>query len=178
MLLETLSARVDQHAARAAETLGAKLSCHRGCTGCCQREVTVFPVEAERLRRHVAEHGAPGAAAGVGCPMLGADGGCRVYEVRPMICRSHGLPIRFASTGAPEDPARRTPGTTSPATEARDVCPLNADAGLDVWAVDAGALLNIDVLNAQLFAINRLFGRGDERVPVGRLLPPAAEAPR
>lgn len=26
------------------------------------------------------------------CPLLGEDGGCLVYEYRPMICRTHGLP--------------------------------------------------------------------------------------
>ncbi|MEZ4485429.1 MAG: YkgJ family cysteine cluster protein [Syntrophotaleaceae bacterium] len=26
------------------------------------------------------------------CPLLGEDGGCLVYEHRPMICRTHGLP--------------------------------------------------------------------------------------
>lgn len=159
-LLETLSQRLDALSARGAAAFGARLTCRHACTGCCQREVSVFPVEAERLRRALAQSPlADPRPAAMGCPMLGPDGGCRVYAARPSICRSHGLPIRFrADAGG----------------EARDVCPLNRDAGLDPWDVPAEAVLNIDVLNTQLVAINRLFGHGDARVGVGSLLPSAS----
>jgi Fe-S-cluster containining protein len=34
------------------------------------------------------------ATAGVKCPMLDSTGGCVVYESRPLLCRTFGLPIR------------------------------------------------------------------------------------
>lgn len=34
------------------------------------------------------------AVGGVACPALGKDGLCSIYESRPMICRTFGLPIR------------------------------------------------------------------------------------
>ncbi len=45
--------------------------------------------------------------------MLGAEGECRVYASRPYVCRTQGLPLRWAEAG----------------TERRDICPLNDAAG-------------------------------------------------
>ena len=59
-------------------------------------------------------HGHRLAPAPVGrCAMLDETGACRVYEVRPYVCRSQGLPLRWGET-SPEGPV-----------EHRDICPLN-----------------------------------------------------
>ncbi|HUP64204.1 MAG TPA: YkgJ family cysteine cluster protein, partial [Thermoanaerobaculia bacterium] len=34
----------------------------------------------------------------VACPALGADGRCQIYESRPLLCRTFGLPIREGET--------------------------------------------------------------------------------
>jgi Fe-S-cluster containining protein len=41
----------------------------------------------------------PGRAAPTGCVALDPQGGCRVYAARPLVCRSHGLPIRLREPG-------------------------------------------------------------------------------
>jgi hypothetical protein len=95
---------------------GARLRCRQGCTACCGDGLTVFRVEAERIRRfapHVlrgAPH-APGA-----CAFLDDAGACRVYVHRPYVCRTRGLPLRWAEAGA----------TDEELVERRDICPLNA----------------------------------------------------
>lgn len=94
------------------------LRCGRGCNSCCADDLTVFDVEAERIR---AEFGtllateAPAAAGG--CAFLDVDGSCRVYAARPYVCRTQGLPLRWLE----EDEAEEI-------VELRDICPLNAEA--------------------------------------------------
>ena len=110
-----LHALIDS-ATRRLEVLHApRLQCGRGCCSCCVDDLTVFEVEAEHIRRHhrdflaTATPHAPGA-----CAFLSDDGACRIYGVRPYVCRTQGLPLRWI-----ED---NDDGTT---VEKRDICPLN-----------------------------------------------------
>jgi uncharacterized protein len=108
---------------------GAELACRRGCGGCCLDELTVFRVEAERLREDFAELLASGVAfeartpgprlplvdvPAPGCAFLGDEGECRVYEARPYVCRTQGLPLRWFEEDERDE-----------IVEQRDACPLN-----------------------------------------------------
>lgn len=90
-----------------------RLQCRLGCAACCVDEITVFEVEADRIAAAFpevldSEPHPPGA-----CAMLDAEGACRVYAARPYVCRTQGLPLRWAE---------RRRGRT---VELRDICPLN-----------------------------------------------------
>lgn len=64
-----------------------RLECRRQCQASCG-PVHVTPIERGRI---VATTGAPGACSErFTCPLL-REGGCRVYEIRPAICRLWGL---------------------------------------------------------------------------------------
>lgn len=157
--LYALRERVDHHSARVISAYAQHFACRRGCTGCCQTERTVSDVEYEALRRALAqlpeEESTQLAAnrAESPCPLL-LDGACAVYAERPMICRSHGLPLVME--------------------EQLDVCPLNfTDA--DIAALPHGDLLSVDVVTTILVAVNHLFcqeegGDPERRRPVGELL--------
>ncbi len=109
-----LHAEVDRAVAPLQESLAARLVCRRGCADCCVDELTVFEVEAERIRRHAPELLASGAPHPVGrCAFLDAEGACRVYEARPYVCRTQGLPLRW------------TDEHEGAIVEMRDICPLN-----------------------------------------------------
>ncbi|MFT4621816.1 MAG: Fe-S-cluster containining protein [Myxococcota bacterium] len=151
-----LVAKVDQHAARVTSAHAAAFACARGCTGCCHVELSVFPVEAASIRGwlgglrvepEVVPPPAPHAVALLGlagrapCAMLGADGLCRIYPVRPLICRTHGLPLALED----EDGL------------AGDVCPLNFDGGADLADVDLDDFLVVDTLNVVLVAVNAAY---------------------
>ena len=82
-----------------ARALG-QLRCRPGCAACCQQDLTVVPLEALAVleglegldasaRRGLGERAA---TAGPPCVFL-VDGRCAVYAHRPLVCRSHGLPI-------------------------------------------------------------------------------------
>jgi Fe-S-cluster containining protein len=95
-----------------------RLKCARGCSSCCIDGLSVFEVEAERIRRDAAAAAlavspprAPGA-----CALLSDDGACRAYAARPYVCRTQGLPLRWMGTNEAGE-----------LVEMRDICPLNAD---------------------------------------------------
>lgn len=93
------------------------LQCRRGCSSCCVDELTVFEVEADRIRDafpELLEAGKPGPAGA--CAFLDHDGACRIYEARPYVCRTQGLPLRWFEEDEEEE-----------VVELRDICPLNAE---------------------------------------------------
>jgi Fe-S-cluster containining protein len=103
--LVVLRRRVDAHFDEAAERSPDQLHCRSGCDRCCHVRLSVFWVEAEgilhalarlaetdpELRQRVREQ-ADDPQHADRCTML-VDGRCAIYDVRPLICRSHGLPI-------------------------------------------------------------------------------------
>jgi len=122
-VLVQLRRRVDDHFAAAAQRSPRDLTCAAGCAACCHQRIGVFEVEAAVLREALAElaitdperrarvrRQADDPAAEGRCALL-LDGRCAVYAARPLICRSHGLPIAIESG---DDPAPRV-----------DHCPLN-----------------------------------------------------
>lgn len=104
-------------------------------------EISVFAVEAERIRARApqvlreAPH-PPGA-----CAFLDAAGACRIYEHRPYVCRSQGLPLRWIDADAPAGPV-----------EHRDICPLN-EAGPPIESLPAEACWELGPWEARLAAL-------------------------
>jgi Fe-S-cluster containining protein len=153
--LERLHAAVDARAARLAALHGARLQCRRGCSACCVDGITVFAVEAERIRAHNKElltSGAPHAPGA--CAFLDAEGACRVYADRPYVCRTQGLPLRWI------DEAREA--------ELRDICALN-EAGVPIEQLPESACWTLGEMEAQLAELQRAFGRDGERVALRAL---------
>jgi uncharacterized protein len=137
--LAALHARVDQAAAKLAAMHRGRLACRRGCIGCCVDELTVFEVEAERIRRaapELLEHGTPHPPGR--CAFLDAEGACRVYEARPYVCRTQGLPLRWI-----DDELE---------AELRDICELN-DEGPAIETLEADACWTIGPVESELRAL-------------------------
>jgi len=79
--------------------------------------ITVFAVEAEYILRHhrdLLERGMPHPPGA--CAFLDEEKRCRIYEHRPYVCRTQGLPLRWMD----EDDKGNT-------VEMRDICPLNEE---------------------------------------------------
>ena len=113
--LERLHQTVDRRASALERRHSARLECARGCSQCCVDDLTVFEVEAERIRRahrHLLFEGGPRADGG--CAFLDDHGACRVYDSRPYVCRTQGLPLRWTETDI-----------EGGRIEYRDICPLN-----------------------------------------------------
>lgn len=119
--LERFYEQVEAEVRRVAGLHGVRLHCRLGCCSCCVDELTVFEVEAEQIRRRYGSLLRDTRPHSEGaCAFLDEDGACRIYEHRPYVCRTQGLPLRWIEEG-PEDELY----------EMRDVCPMNeADCGV------------------------------------------------
>ena len=158
--------RVDALCRRIQDALSGRITCSEGCSSCCTA-ITLFPVEAAALnaalealpdaqqaaiRRHVDER-----AGGERCPLL-EDHRCLLYAARPLICRTHGLPIIYT-----EGSERKV-----------DCCPRNLSDGEQ--PVSGSAIIDLDRFNTLLVAVNALFlshaGAGDlpERLTIADAL--------
>jgi uncharacterized protein len=111
--VEELHRVVDQLTAPVVQANGSRLHCRAGCHDCCADGLTVFEIEAAVIERHHRELLEDGTAHEPGgCAFLDAEGACRIYAHRPYVCRTQGLPLRWA---------------TDDGHEARDICPLNEE---------------------------------------------------
>lgn len=141
-----LAARVDALCATIIAALGEQITCSSGCSSCCT-SITVFPVEAAAMRealqhlpdqlaeeilRHISEH-----AEGERCPLL-FHHRCLLYEARPIICRTHGLPIIYTTDGQ----------------QSSDCCPLNLT---EAESIPGSSAVDLDKLNTLLVAVNSIY---------------------
>ncbi|HYR28793.1 MAG TPA: YkgJ family cysteine cluster protein [Thermoanaerobaculia bacterium] len=148
--LAALHARVDAAASALSAIHRERMVCRRGCIGCCADELTVFEVEAERIRRAAPELLASGAPHPPGrCAFLDSDGACRVYEVRPYVCRTQGLPLRWIDEEA--------------AAEYRDICELNDEQGAPIETLDEGECWTIGPFESALASLERRWDGGAMR---------------
>ncbi|MGH9938521.1 MAG: YkgJ family cysteine cluster protein [Blastocatellia bacterium] len=158
--------QVDRGAAKLQERYSKHLVCRAGCSGCCHHHLSVFAVEAEEARaavealpaprrkqveeqaREVIKREAQGKP--VSCPLL-IDDRCSIYQSRPLICRTQGLPLLMEA----EDGAQEV-----------DFCPLNFTEDGAVGDLDEDHLVPLDALNMRLALLNlrhcRETGLGDE----------------
>jgi Fe-S-cluster containining protein len=153
-LYQQLIEGVDDLTSQLNERYQAHLQCGAGCSGCCHHHLSVFAVEAAvlteaiqalpevqqaRIRQQakdVQEREARGEH--VACPLL-VDNLCSVYESRPLICRTQGLPLLYeADDGAQEI----------------DFCPLNFASDAAIAELADEHLVPLDLLNLKLAMAN------------------------
>ena len=152
--LLALRARVDAHFDQARLRSPGAFACAEGCHACCAPNLSVFELEAAPIRDALArldpatrnlvrrQGSDPGRDR---CPLL-VEGRCSVYARRPLICRSHGLPV------ADED------GSVS-------WCPLNFTDD----SVPGPSVLRLPVLNAPLGVAAQMFDGAGARVELAAL---------
>ena len=113
--LTQLYADIDYQVRQLSQVHSGRLRCGRGCCSCCVDGITVHAIEVGNIQRH---HGdllerEPPHQEGA-CAFLNQEGACRIYEHRPYVCRTQGLPLRWME--------ERADGSI---IEMRDICPLN-----------------------------------------------------
>ena len=143
-----LLAKVDRFCRDVETNYGSAVSCRKGCDMCC-RHLSLFPVEAVFIRFtmenvdepistliHKNAHDRIEDPDGP-CPLLD-KGACLLYQARPIICRTHGLPVLVEGDGGLRV----------------DHCPLNFRDGK---RLEKRYVINLEQLNKTLAAINRVF---------------------
>jgi hypothetical protein len=106
--LAELTRKVDTFFARVTDRHGADMQCATGCSDCCHVQLSITPVEAAAIRAHVlawpTERRRELASVPTGndrCAALDSAAKCKVYDARPLVCRSHGVPIRLTRGSLP-----------------------------------------------------------------------------
>lgn len=126
-----------------------RLHCGPGCCSCCVDDITIFVVEARNIEdryRVLLAESAPHAPDS--CAFLDDRGHCRIYEHRPYVCRTQGLPIRWMDEDDDGDPV-----------EMRDICPLN-EKGTPVEELPEDACWTIGPVEEKLAALQYRAGKG------------------
>lgn len=140
--VEALHAIVDEVAMPVERANAERLQCRVGCADCCVDGVTVFEIEAAVIRRHYAELLETAEPHPIGaCAFLDSQRHCRIYDHRPYVCRTQGLPLRWLE----EDD--EVPGDI---VESRDICPKNIDGGLPLEELEAEACWTIGPFEERL----------------------------
>ncbi|MEO6773061.1 MAG: YkgJ family cysteine cluster protein [Kofleriaceae bacterium] len=158
-------AKIDGFFARVTARHGDDMQCGSGCSDCCHVRLSVTRAEAEPIRALVAAMAPDRRAAlasetsrelgelgelGEVCAALGRDGRCRIYEARPVICRTHGAPIRMTRRSLPViESCFRNFGSTTP---------------------DPDCVLDQTTLSALTLAVDREAGGDGSRIELAELL--------
>jgi uncharacterized protein len=145
---------VDRLAAKLQARYSKHLVCRAGCAECCHHHLSVFAVEAEEARAAIEALPVPIRARveeqarevikletqdePVACPLL-IDNRCSIYESRPLICRTQGLPLLIEA----DDEEREV-----------DFCPLNFTGAGAIDDLDEDHLVPLDALNLRLALVN------------------------
>ncbi len=69
---------------------GQKIQCHEGCCYCCTLQ-SVSHLEAHIIEDFIQTHDITGDAKAKQTCLFLNNGRCSIYDVRPLICRTHGL---------------------------------------------------------------------------------------
>jgi Fe-S-cluster containining protein len=158
-----LVAKVDAFVERVTARHADDLRCAAGCASCCHDRLTLTTVEADAIIAWAAAQPADAIAAIADaareapidrCAALDDADRCRIYAARPLVCRSHGVPIRLHERGLPVVTA----------------CTLNFTARGPA-AADADCVLDQTLVSTTLGVIDRAAGGDvDQRVDLAELL--------
>jgi uncharacterized protein len=145
-MVKDLHTEVDIRAATLESRHRQRMQCKLGCSGCCVDGITVFEVEAERIRNGAKELLATGTPHAPGmCAFLGSEGECRIYALRPYVCRTQGLPLRWIDEEAE--------------AEYRDICPLNDVEAEPLEELEAEECWTLGEVEERLARLNGPAGR-------------------
>ncbi len=97
-----------------------QMDCKKGCSKCCQTDISVFEIEADRIRDWFKSQASTDKVnllklwslpSGNGSCTFLVNDSCTIYDARPVICRTQGLPLYVSSENS------------------LDYCPLNFKSG-------------------------------------------------
>lgn len=165
--------RIEEAADIIFERRRADIACRKGCASCCVEGLTVLSVEAAAIALHLEETGLSGMPSPPpgGCAFLDAEGACTIYEARPVLCRTHGVPIRL---GASDEQGRRP--TSLRVLDDASVCELNfreRDAARED-VLDGERVAALLLVVEQRFRMQQGLPGPAERVPLHDLLDDAS----
>jgi len=137
--------RVDQFCHKISSDYASEIACKAGCSRCCLH-ISLSPIEAAVVAEALAAlpretqtllAGRSQSPDDGPCPLL-VDDLCVIYQSRPLICRTHGLPLLVESDGVKKV----------------DFCNDNFQG---LAALPGSAVINLETLNTALAGLNGRF---------------------
>lgn len=133
----------------------ASMECKKGCSKCCKTDISIFEIESQRIsdwflsleideQKRLKDMWQTPHQEGY-CTFLYSDQ-CTIYEARPLICRTQGLPLYVASENV------------------LDYCPLNfknGDPPKEDW-------LNLERMNT-LLSFAATTSKKDQRITLKKI---------
>jgi len=146
--LSHLYEKIDERISHLREIHATRLRCAPGCSECCIDDISVNEVEAVNIQLHYAgllknESPYPPGA----CAFLSKDTTCRIYDNRPYVCRSEGLPLTWIE--------ERNGKTIA----FRDICPHN-EIGTPIEELPENACWKIGPIELELAKLQNKLGCG------------------
>ena len=136
---------VDSQVAVLEKLHGKWIACRKGCCSCCLN-LSVWPVEFYAILEQMKATKCPKPQLNEGkeCSFLDGQGACQIYPFRPIICRTHGLPLAYWQ----ED--------SHPPGYGIIFCDQNFDAASDI-CFNLNNTLNMEQVNEKLARVNIVF---------------------
>lgn len=163
-------AKVDAKFADIQGRFPESFACASGCHACCAPGLTVSGVERaaiaehiganETLRRTLATLEQERPHGDSRCRFLDGEGRCAIYSVRPVVCRSHGAPIRVPPAPVASGTAQDATVSTAGREGRLDACTLNFRT-VPLSRLGAGDCIDVETLNTLLFVVGRRFDPTD-----------------
>jgi uncharacterized protein len=160
----TLTKDIDALSLSLEKTHAKHLNCKKGCDLCCMA-ISVFPIEYYAIKAELEKLKLPSLPIpkdNAQCRFL-VDHSCSIYQSRPVICRTHGLPLVYMSMDTDEYEL--------------SLCELNF-TNFDFEEFDEENTFPMDRINSRLYQLNKHFvsefegGKYTEqdRIPLSDLL--------
>ncbi|WP_159517072.1 YkgJ family cysteine cluster protein [Sunxiuqinia indica] len=89
-----LKDQIDLLTEKLSDTHKNHMVCKKGCDLCCM-DYNVFPVEYNSIKMKIENEPIDFQESTDGSCIFLKDHACQIYEHRPIICRTHGLPLLF-----------------------------------------------------------------------------------
>lgn len=151
---------LDRKIRRIERSLSPDMNCHPGCACCCEN-LSLLPVEWAAVRQGLHASGLkPLFRSDRTCGFLDDENRCQIYPFRPVICRTHGLPLAYESGEEWEI----------------HICPWNlTDYRSGLKQLNRRQILNMERVNTALARLNKKYLRaveysGPQRRPMSDLL--------
>ena len=152
--LTELTSKIDGFFARVEARHGDDMQCQTGCSDCCHVRLSVTAVEAADIRTYLATRRIDPNPAPDRCAALDVAGRCQIYDARPVVCRSHGVPIRLREEVIPRSlPVVRNCFRNFTHTEPAADC-----------------VLDQETLSTLVLAVDRAAGNDGSRIDLATLL--------